>query len=445
MNHSLLRSFLVLSLVLLVSACTPNKIYRDVNELCTYNGPGDCTANALQIYAPGANDEYHLGFIEYDDQGQLHDPEQMDAVVTEYYGLAVEDDVLLIAFVHGWQHNAGSEDKNILSFRQMLADVSAAEGVGSNQQNRAKRKVLGLYVGWRGKSLNLPVINNLTFWDRKNTAHDVGQQGVTEALLKLEEIVNVKVGIEEENPPPVNSRLVVIGHSFGGAVVYTSLQKILADRFIDSRRGKTMQDDAKGFGDLVVLMNPAFEAMRFATLYDLSQNGCRRYFSTQVPRLAILTSEADYATKYAFTAGRLFSTLFESHLELDRHYCSQPGKSGIQQMQIEEGQADRHAVGHFTPYMTHRLDATTTRMARQADYKINTILTVWAEHKNDKPLEFDGSRLVSLNRTTPLNPYLNISVDKVLISDHNDIWGPQVVDFIRELIVISTTPRSSLE
>lgn len=203
----LLRSLLVFSLILVVSACTANKMYRKDYVPCTYKGPGDCAESALQVYAPGAMDEY---------------------------------------------------------------------------------------------------------------------------------------------------RLVVIGHSFGGAVVYTSLQKILADRFIDSRRGKTFQDDAKGFGDLVVLMNPAFEALRFASLYDLSQNGCRRYFSTQVPRLAILT--------------------------------------------------------------------------------------IWATHKNDEPLEFDGSRLVSLGRTTALNPYLNISVDKALINDHNDIWRPRVANFIRELIVISTTP-----
>ncbi len=440
MIHFLLRSLLVFSLILVVSACTANKMYRKDYVPCTYKGPGDCAESALQVYAPGAMDEYRLGFIEYDDQGQLHDPKQMEAVLNEYYQLAGTGDVLLIAFVHGWQHSAEPDDSNIVSFRKMLAQVSEVEGIGSEQQLRVKRKVLGLYVGWRGKSLKIPVVNGLTFWDRKSTAHDVGQHGVTEVLLRLEEIVNIKVGMKEEDPPPVNSRLVVIGHSFGGAVVYTSLQKILADRFIDSRRGKTFQDDAKGFGDLVVLMNPAFEALRFASLYDLSQNGCRRYFSTQVPRLAILTSEADYATKYAFTAGRLFSTLFESHLVLDRHYCSQPGKQGIQPMQIDEGQADRNAVGHFSPYITHRLEATTTRLERRADYKISDILTIWATHKNDEPLEFDGSRLVSLGRTTALNPYLNISVDKALINDHNDIWRPRVANFIRELIVISTTP-----
>ena len=35
------------------------------------------------------------------------------------------------------------------------------------------------------------------------------------------------------------------------------------------------------------------------------------YFASQLPVMAILTSEAEYATRYAFPAGRFFSTLLE--------------------------------------------------------------------------------------------------------------------------------------
>lgn len=443
MNHHISRNLFFLTLILFLTACSSNEIYRSDYKTCNYKVSGDCFKNALQVHAPGEKDEYRLGFIEYDDQGQLRDRKQMNAVLEEYQRLAASDDVLLITFVHGWHHSAQPEDKNILSFRKMLTEVSKMEGTGSEQQGRKKRKVIGLYIGWRGDSISVPYVNGLTFWDRKNTAHDVGQQGVTEVLLKLEEIVNVKIGIGEENPPPMTSRLVVIGHSFGGAVVYTSLQKVIADRFIDSRRGKTFQDDAKGFGDLVVLMNPAFEALRFASLYDLSQEGCRGYFNTQLPKLVILTSEADYATKYAFSAGRFFSTLFESHVTLDRHYCNKPGKNGIQAMQINEGEADRNTVGHFKPYLTHRLNATTDKNVRKDDFQIKQLQTNWAEHTNDTTMDFAGSQLESLKRTNPLNPYLNIKVDKELINDHNDIWRPQIIAFIRDLIVIATTPVSN--
>ena len=443
MNTFNLRNIFLTILVAFMLGCSSNDIYRSDYETCNYRAAGDCSKNALQIYAEGEKDEYRLGFVEYDDQGQLRDRKQMNAVLDKFRDLAAFEDVLLITFVHGWHHSAKPGDGNIMSFREMLAEVSKTEDLASIQQHRKKRRVVGLYVGWRGDSISIPYVNDLTFWERKNTAHDVGQLGVTEVLLKLEEIVNVKIGIGEEAPPPMTSRLVVIGHSFGGAVVFGSLQKVLADRFLDSRRGKTMQDDAKGFGDLVVLMNPAFEAIRFGALYDLSQEGCRGYFKSQLPKLAILTSETDYATKYAFWVGRAMSTFFEAHTTLDRHYCERAGSSGIQSMQIREGEADRNTVGHFTPYLTHQLLPVAEKKLRKADFKVKELQTIWSEHTNDKPLDFVGSQLVSLNRTTPLNPYLNIKVDEELINDHNDIWRPQVVSFIRDLIAISTTPNGN--
>lgn len=435
-----LSRYLIVPIMLLIAACASNDIYRGDYTSCTYKNAGDCSRSAIQLYAPDADNEYHLGFVEYDDQGQLRDRKQMEEVLGTYYNIAANDDVMLLAFVHGWHHSAEPGDSNIKSFRKMLAMVSGMETIGSRQEGRKKRKVLGLYVAWRGDSITIPYVNDLTFWDRKNTAHDVGQQGVTEVLLKLEEIVNTRSVMSKEVKPPRASRLVVIGHSFGGAVVYTSLQKVLADRFIDSRRGKAVRDDAKGFGDLVVLMNPAFEALRFATLYDLSQEGCRNYFSTQLPRLAILTSEADYATKYAFSAGRFFSTFFESHTTLKRHYCSRPGSPGKSPMDIKEGKADRNTVGHFEPYLTHRLSPLAVKTARKQDFRIRQLQTIWSQHTNDKPLNFEGSQLVSLGRTTALNPYLNIKVDKKLISDHNDIWRPEIIAFIRDLIAIAATP-----
>ena len=109
-------------------------------------------------------------------------------------------------------------------------------------------------------------------------------------------------------------------------------------------------------------------------------------------------------------------------------------------MKVDEGRADRATVGHFAPYLTHRLDPAENSVQRSDDYQINQIQTDWAEHKNEDVVDFDGSQLTSLGRTTPLNPYLNIQVDKVLIKNHNDIWGARIVAFIRDLIAISTTP-----
>lgn len=426
---------LMIVMVIAITDCAPNVNYRsDLNE-CNYIKAGDCERAAIQNFRNGTDEGYNLGFVEFDDQGQLWDRHQLETVLDKFSSIAEKSDVLLITFVHGWHHNASSADSNVMEFRNLLSRLARAEAGNSRNDGHLARKVLGVYIGWRGDSITIPWVNGLTYWDRKNTAHNVGGGGVAEVFLKLEEIVNSKISVTDEFADRHHSRLVVMGHSFGGALVSAALHQILTDRFIDSRAGKTHQGDANGFGDLVVLLNPAFEALRFASLYDISQQGCRRYSPRQLPKLAILTSEADWATKYAFTAGRYLSTLFEKHTVLKRHYCNEDGE---QVMWLDEGEADREAVGHFEIFRTHRLLPVSQSAVRSADFDFQSLQQNWSKQKPAAKLKFESVELQHLDRTRPLNPYLNIYVDEALIGGHNEIWGDKAVSFIRDMIMIST-------
>jgi hypothetical protein len=431
MNY-LIRKTAWLAILLALAGCASDKAYRPDLTACRMSQSAEqCARHAILVNAGQAGESYRLGFVEFDDQGQVRDRGQMQAVLGNFQEIAGKEDVLLVTFAHGWHHNARYDDENVRNFSQLLGQIAKAEAASGH------RKVLGLYLGWRGESVSLPLLRYATFWERKNTAHKVGANGVAEVLLKLEEIVNVKEGIEAADAKPNESRMVLIGHSFGGAVAFTALQQILEDRFIDSRRGKTASDTAKGFGDLVVLMNPAFEALRYASLYDLSRERCS-YFPQQLPKLAILTSEADWATGYTFPAGRFFSTLFESHNTLDRAYCS---PKGTEKIQIKEGQADRNTVGHFEPYLTHELHAAGEGVKHLTDdgISIGELKRRWITQQPADWFDFGDSRLLHLGHTHPLNPYLNIRVDSMLIPGHNEIWDERIVNFIRDMIVISTS------
>ena len=439
-----MRTFIgVLTTTLLLSACSHNGIYRgNYSDECTFKKEGDCAGNALQIGGTGTDYEYRLGFIEYDDQGQLWAREQQDSVLDRYLRLAGMQDVIVLTFIHGWHHSAEPGDTNVAEFRDMLASVSAQEAASSAQHNRDRRPVLGVYIGWRGDSLAIPFVNHTTFWDRKATAHEVGRKGVTEALLRLEELVNVR-NTFKDGEPPSTSRLVVIGHSFGGAVVYSSLQKILNDRFINSRKGKIFGGNAEGFGDMVILMNPAFEALRFSSLLELSQERCRGYFPGQLPKLAVLTSETDLATKWAFPAGRFFSTLNERHRDMERYECPKPGMVNHKPVTIPQWSADKNTIGHFEPYHTHYLkppkeNAPTTFDLERAYFE-------WSAHDPEQQDIYTTVDLYSKQRTTARNPYMNIIVDEALMDGHNDIWGDQIIGFISELITVSTTPQEVYE
>ncbi|MGH8477525.1 MAG: esterase, partial [Methylococcales bacterium] len=333
----------IAGILLILASCASDDIYRSSYEPCKVSATNPCDQNSLQVHHAGADNDYFLGFVEIDDQGQLRDRKQMQTLLDALYLKAADDSLLVTVFVHGWHHNASPGDPNIESFKKNLEKLSAIENERSRTLRRPARKIVGVYIGWRGESIDLFPFNYATFWDRKGTAQDVGYLGVSELLVKLEEIANVRNSIT----PPIKSRLVVIGHSFGGAVVFSATSQILASRFVDSQEGKGFNDTAKGFGDLVVLLNPAFEALRYAPFHDLAQARCS-FFPEQVPRLAIMTSEADDATGILFPLGRIFSTLFETHEDIERNDCRRP-------LALDEGEADRSTVGHYEPLISHTL------------------------------------------------------------------------------------------
>ena len=193
---SLLRKGLMpvdlLLLALVISGCASNEIYRHDYSGCVQLAEQSCESHAIQYHNPDSDQEYLLAFVEIDDQGQLRDRKQLQAVLDELYQLASNESLLINVFVHGWHHSAKPLDPNVESFKGSLAQLSQLESQLSAAQNKQRRKVVGVYVGWRGESIDVPYLNNITFWERKSTAQEVGHLGMAELLLRLEEISNVK-------------------------------------------------------------------------------------------------------------------------------------------------------------------------------------------------------------------------------------------------------------
>ncbi|MDH4234583.1 MAG: esterase [Gallionella sp.] len=424
-----------------VAACAPFQQYRTVYpEVCISPAQApspECETHALQQLPSGNGNRYLLGFIEFDDQGQLWDRKQMWDVVGKLAGEAGTKELLMVVFVHGWKHSAAPGDGNIQTFSKVLAQLSDAEAQIAKLTGTPPREVAGVYLGWRGGSVTVPLLKELTFWDRKNTAQKVGHGGVTEVLSRLELIKQDK---ESTAPGQSRTRLVVVGHSFGGAVVSTALAQILESRFVQTTGPAGIQSDIAGFADLVVLINPAIEAMQFAPLSDMAtERGT--YFASQLPAVLELTSEADYATRYAFPVGRWLSTWFE--MTHDRKRWNAVTR---QQETIDESDANITAVGHFEPYRTHQLKPSTVQERAQLK-ELSTADSLrqftqssadWAQDKPGSKISFGDVMLERTTTSAGRNPYLLTYVDKNLITDHNDIDDPRIIEFVKQLILIST-------
>jgi hypothetical protein len=361
----------------------------------------------------------------------------------------LESGVIMFVYAHGWKHNASFDDENVKEFRKSLRRIHKLEYLAAGKQKRPPRKVAGIYVGWRGQSVPVPLIEDLTFWDRKNTANTVGHGALTELFIQLENVQISHLDVYDKSKDRLaQSRLIVVGHSFGGQMVYSALSQILLDRFVGEETYPPQT-----LGDLVILVNPAFEATRFIPLRDASVER-KWYAAGQLPLIAIFTAKNDDATGIAFPIGRWFSTLFEKH------------KDNI------EKSANRKAVGHFTPFISHDLAwnkgvANETEENAAAD-KIQTLpekdkaelslaqadLESSVDLKRQWravsavsgwSLDFNGVQLNHLGKTQPLNPFYVVSVDREIIDGHGGIWKKEFTDFLRRFILFSvmvsdTTP-----
>lgn len=306
---------------------------------------------SVERFVDRKGNEFDLGVIELSDDGHVADDEQKDMVFARLREVALggkgksvdlkkSPGAIVIVFVHGWHHRSKVCDNNLACFRRVLQALSEADV-------EKRRPVFGVYVGWRGDTLEKKA-SFLSFYDRKATAHRIGYEAGREILLDLNNAYKeLNDRIDNGMTHPVT--MVTAGHSFGGALVYSAVEGALVRELRNleaagsvhtvGRRAVQCGDSQvrpirPGIGDLVVLVNPAFEARRYREFVnDESTEG--RYADKQLPVLLTVASEGDSAVKLAFPIGRsLYFSVFPWRFR---------------------GMDDIIGAGHYDPQTTHNL------------------------------------------------------------------------------------------
>lgn len=427
---------------------------------------------------------YTLHFVELDDQGWQY-PRRKDAGYTDAMGSAHEqidraigdlsgwltagERVMLLVFVHGWKHGARHDDRDVQRFREILSDAALVV-----ELTREPRKVVGIYVGWRGAgrfTASNPLIY-LTFWTRKNTALHVSGGASRELFARLRglrERSNVpKADATPERRrqalqhPPL--RTIVIGHSFGGWVAFSALSPSILEvlaHAVDAAPGPSEDDTAwlsarvRGTADMVVLLNPAFEATRYQPLHRLAEHVALRRFES--PLLVIITSTADWATGTFFRLGRHVNTLFQGPYvgsEQDEASVKTPGFVDAYRTHRLTGSSTATACADWEPPKEEASAsdvATDSRDSREspehlARMKRNVKREIlrhgaWRAElaRNAGALapkwswEYCGKSTLELVGPEPHAPIWNITTDATLIRGHSDIMHESLHAFLRQL------------
>jgi pimeloyl-ACP methyl ester carboxylesterase len=389
-----------------------------------------------------------VSYVEIDEQGYFQDRGQLDRALEAVTRAGKPKYV--VVFVHGWFHNAAPADENVQRFKCALDNL---QGIDSN----AGEEVVGVYVGWRGASWTVPGIKYATFWDRKNTSQEIGRGSLVEFLMRLEQVV--------KPTPDSPNKLMLVGHSFGASVVFNSIGQILMARFLlDAARlasettapghSQSKPGLISGYGDVVVLVNPAIEATRivpfWAALNEYTVKRPELFAPGQPPRLVILSSEGDWATRRTFPAARFFSTLLESYT--DRELVTPYGAT----LALDQRRLDWQTMGNVEDLQTHDPLHETEPWSGKCppgdpDWLVRAIDERKAAQRARGEADtgagwerrFGGSSVAVSHRgiTTPSNPVWIMAVGKELIRDHSAIASPLMICFLDELLPDPTSVK----
>jgi len=299
---------------------------------------GDCAEDSspdrcsFRLHERPGRSPYTLGVVEFDDQGLTYPKAQLrpfldglDQESGDYQGRIV------LVFAHGWFHDARPGDSNLEFFSEMLEQFSAAETNAVAAGVQAKpRRVIGVFLAWRGAAWMTPGFEYLTFWSRKDAAHRIGERQVTETLLQIRQAAYRNASTEQ-----APNRFVVMGHSFGAALIYSAMSQLLTNSLLTST-----ETGVSSLADAIILFNAAFEAARVHPLLAQALHDGR-----DRPVLTFLTAKNDRATGWMFPFARWINNVFGSF----RDDVKNPIKAGT----VAQRSENARTIGHFSAFLTH--------------------------------------------------------------------------------------------
>ena len=434
---------------------------------------------------------FDVHIFEFDDEGQPWNRNQQNRSL-EVLRAQLKEPAVVLAFVHGWKNDSSVCNGNISCFREVLGVLAKAEQTFSQISGEAPRRVIGVYIGWRGLTASKEPFKEFTFWGRKHTAHTIGDNGaVTNLISRLRGIVANARGTGSRASLSEAARttsLVLVGHSFGAALLYSALATSLNASVAAAteqamgapRRGGEFQRDSpsqaqaqqpsaqqtplrqplvndeleievESSGDLVVLVNPAMEASRFANLNEVRN---LRFSPRQVPIFMTLASEADKAVGGFFPIGQAFSTISRAARSRDMWFSMvkgfgmyqpyhthrlvlRPGEDVPKPQEVEGTCRCKGNLGAFGDALVTRLKRFYTEISKDGGGLPDPDTLRLAAYQ-----EMLYSRLEPLRDVHPHSPFIMARVDPGVIGEHSDIFNPRLVDFLIEFVVHSEIKRA---
>ncbi len=276
-------------------------------------------------------------------------------------------------------------------------------------------------------------------------ASEVGRGGVTETLITLERVN--RCGTRQgpcEGERFRDNRIMVLGHSFGGAIVLSALSDVFVHRLVNAnilpeqacedepgdRDGTFTQKRGapcalvEPFGHGVVLLNPAIEANQVLPLKEIMASF--RYPDSQDVLMHVLSSEGDLATRLGFPIGQWVNNLTWHETDIVQTYDYERETS--MNLVHPEDALTETTVGNYAPFRTGWIGG-------EGEFQ-----RCWRRDERTFCRPGDTTQRIPIGANEPIQFYLT---DRHFIKDHGDVFNCLVRSYILAIAAEAVSARSS--
>jgi len=388
---------------------------------CTSLSPLRPNTTANPTNSVIAQDGYKVAFVEFGEQGSYQDPLQLQNA------LALIRDTpqpLVITYVHGWQNNVESGD--VQSFQSLLARLNRAPAI-----RNVGFHVVGIYLGWRGKLTPVPILKEISFWNRKATAERLASNyDCYDAIASISE--------EARRKGRGNQYTVLLGHSFGGLIVERSVAHA-----INAEIHGHADADRSMPADLVIAVNPAADSVlarqMIAALYGRKTEGTR-------PLFVSITSTGDWATGSVFPIGTALASVSKGFNEVE---APSPGNTHVSERKFYTSTPGHNEmlINHITVDKHETINSPNGLPALEENLEHNHVGNGFTLDRAQGKLDVWQIKPVGDVDV----PYWDVQVDSSIIKDHGDIWNERAEAMVAAIFRManpilnrSAKPRATL-
>jgi hypothetical protein len=412
----------------LVPACARDVRYR-------YFPDQPCpTPGCVNLPARESGPGWELAYIEFDDDGKPWDSLQTDRAVDliRQAKAANNGAAVVLLYVHGWKNNANQAPpekmKDVEKFHVALNRV--AFEMSSQAQPGRLPALVGIYVGWRGGTINVEPLKTLTYWPRRAVARNVGRRGLFDSIGRI---------VDTAKPAgDSQTRLILVGHSFGARVLENAVSELDARNTSEGRMlawQKTLPDAPGAVGppppaDLVVFVNAATQSSisektiarlreKNAVFYGPGGSpeackddpaGDRRPECRPLPLFVAVSSTGDAATRYVLPTANTIIPPAPKPLRIK----SAAFTGGLRSHRIVEVDCPPP-----TPY----------RCEPQGEREF-----CFEAFRNEDRICYEARREAGSTNHTP---FWVMTVDPRVVADHGDIWNQNLLDLFTAVLIRS--------